>query len=76
MITSSQIISDSPQADGRRYITEQHIDNLKGELRFMYLGAADTNASVVMSARVVQYNETEIVYTFTVTDENGATSNL
>ena len=76
MITSSQIISDSPQADGRRYITEQHVDNIKGGLRFLYLGLSNTDAAAVMAARVIQYNAGEIVYTFTVTDENANTSNL
>lgn len=76
MITFSQIIEDRPQIDGRRYITELHTDNVKGKLRFTYLGVANTDANAVMAARVIQYNDNEIIYTFTVTDENGNTSNL
>ena len=76
MITSSQIIEDSLQIDGRRYITELHTDNVKGELRFTYLAPHDADANAIMAARVIQYNADEIIYTFTVTDENGNTSNL
>ena len=76
MIIASEIIEDSPQVDGRRYITELHTDSVKGELRFTYLAGAATDANAVMAARVTQYSADEIVYTFTVTDENGSTSNL
>jgi hypothetical protein len=76
MITSSQIESDSVQADGRRYITELHFDDKRGVLRFTYLGSSDVDAAAVMAARVLQYNNNEILYTFTVKHEDGTTTDL
>jgi hypothetical protein len=76
MITSSRITSDNPQADGRRYITEEHTDDKRGIFTVLYLGAADVDAAAVMAARVAQMNNDEIIYTFTVTDEDGTVSNL
>ena len=51
-IVSSEITHDDPQIDGRRYITERHVDNVGVEHVFTYLGEADTDAEAVMLARV------------------------
>lgn len=51
-ITSSVIVEDAAQKDGRRYITERHTDHVGGtyEVRYIALAAADVNAT--MTARV------------------------
>jgi hypothetical protein len=57
MITSSKLISDHRQADGRRYITEEHTDDYFGTFRVCYLGEVNTNAAVEMSNRASVHND-------------------
>ena len=57
MITSSQIIEDSLQADGRRWVTEQHISAIGNKYSVTYLCEAGVNAETVMDARVPQINQ-------------------
>ena len=56
-INSSQIIDDSPQHDGRRYVTELHTDHLAQQYRIIYLCTADFDAAAAMSARVASILE-------------------
>ena len=52
-IVLSEIVEDSVQADGRRYVRERHTDNL-GRVQFVvYLAEAGANASATMTARVL-----------------------
>lgn len=50
-ITVSQIITDSAQIDGRRYIRERHTDHLGVTHDIAYLAEAGTNANDIMMAR-------------------------
>lgn len=56
-ITSSQIIEDSPQTDGRRWITEEHTDHLGGKHRINYMAEGDADANAIMSIRVAGIEE-------------------
>lgn len=52
-IVSSVIASDSPQADGRRYVQEMHTDNLGAEHSVLYLTPdAAWDAGAALLARV------------------------
>lgn len=58
-IISSSLVVGHAQADGRRYVTETHIDHLGIEHRFEYgpVGA-EVDCDAVMAARVVELAET------------------
>lgn len=45
------------QADGRRYVTEQHTDDLGAVLVFEYLSAVEADYVAIRTARVAQINE-------------------
>jgi len=51
-ITSSEIIEDSEQADGRRWVTEEHTAGTGKLYKVTYLAEATTNIVAVMNARV------------------------
>ena len=53
-IVSSTIIEDAPQSDGRRWITERHVDQLGIEHLVHYMAAAATNTAPIMAARAIQ----------------------
>ncbi len=57
MITSSSFIQETPQVDGRFYVTEIHIDNQLGELRFTYLAEPTDNVEQIMNDRAASLNE-------------------
>jgi len=63
-VTLSQIIEDSEQADGRRWITEEHTASTGQKHRVTYLCPAGVNAETIMNNRVdnidQQLIETEI----------------
>ncbi len=56
-ITLSQIIEDSPQADGRRWITEEHTDSTDKPHLIRYLAELGVDCESVMVARVTQVNQ-------------------
>lgn len=45
------------QIDGRRYVVEQHTDDLGAVLTFEYLAAPGTDYVAVRGARVAQIND-------------------
>lgn len=51
-IVSSEIVSDSPQADGRRWVTERHVDHVGAVHVVTYMAEAATNVQTIMAARV------------------------
>lgn len=51
MIVSSKIIADQPQADGRRYITERHVDDLGAEMFVTYLAEKGADATAILPER-------------------------
>lgn len=51
-ITSSQIVEDRAQADGRRSVRERHTDDLGETFHVSYLAEAGANVSAIMSGRV------------------------
>lgn len=53
-IVSSEIIEDSPQADGRRWITEQHVDQLGLAYEFRYLADADADPAGRLASRAAE----------------------
>src|ERR1039458_6149732 len=53
-IVSSTIIEDAPQSDGRRWVTERHVDQLGIEHLVPYMAAAPTNTEPIMAARAIQ----------------------
>jgi hypothetical protein len=58
-IVTSTIVDDSPQIDGRRWITESHVDQFGEDRRVMYLCAADADVQAVMLSRAARvYDET------------------
>jgi hypothetical protein len=59
-VMASDIRFDSPQADGRRYITEVHTDSLGREHAFTWLAEPSQDASEGLAARAIQVN-TELV---------------
>lgn len=54
MIVSSTIVSDSIQADGRRWIRELHLDDLGNGYPVMYLAESRYDAETAMKARARQ----------------------
>ena len=50
-IVSSQIVEDSPQIDGRRWVREVHTDDAGLMHEFAYLAEAASNVSAIMAAR-------------------------
>lgn len=59
-IVSSQITEDSQQADGRRWITEEHTAGTGKMYRVTYLAESGTDINSVMSARVSGINQSLI----------------
>lgn len=55
-ITDSSFTEDEPQADGRRWVHERHVDNLGRPLSFDYLADAESNAATIMAARAERLN--------------------
>ena len=51
-ITQSTIVEDAPQKDGRRWITERHIDNSGAARLVTYLAPAAADATTTMTGRV------------------------
>lgn len=45
-----------PQADGRRWVTERHVDDLGRPIVFTYLATDDMDRNAIMSARVARLN--------------------
>ncbi len=56
-ITTSKIIEDSIQADGRRWITEQHTNSVDEILKVTYLADADLDVMVRMNNRIPNINQ-------------------
>ena len=54
MIVSSKIVDDGRQRDGRRWITESHVDQFGVDYRVMYLCPADWDADAAMKLRAKQ----------------------
>lgn len=54
MIVESTIIEDAPQKDGRRYVTELHVDDEGKEHRVMYLAESKANVEEMLPARAAQ----------------------
>lgn len=50
MIVSSELVSVSPQTDGRSWIDERHVDNYGREYRRTYLADADADLSGALAA--------------------------
>lgn len=50
-IVSSSLTEGVPQADGRRYVTETHVDHTGAAHRFEYLAAPDVDCAAIMAAR-------------------------
>jgi len=48
----SKIAEDSEQADGRRWITEEHIDHLGKVYKINYLAMSDTDIVIILNNRV------------------------
>jgi hypothetical protein len=57
-IVASHITDDSPQADGRRYVTEVHTDSGGEQHRFTYLASGDFDADAAMTARAAELPNT------------------
>lgn len=51
---SAEIIEDRVQVDGRRMITERHVDGEGREEFVRYLADADTDADAVMADRIAR----------------------
>lgn len=56
IVTSTHTVS-RPQKDGRRYVVEQHTDDLGAVLLVEYLAAADADHASIRTARAAQINE-------------------
>jgi|GEM_PF-6650443 len=56
-IISSNIIADSKQADGRRWVTEEHVDSGGVGHRVTYMSGAQADAESAMNARVASVDE-------------------
>lgn len=54
---TSEIISISPQADGRAYITERHVDQFGVAHNMEYLADADTDRDAMLQTRAEQLAE-------------------
>ena len=57
-IVQSEILEDSVQTDGRRYIREMHIDDAGVEREFIYMAETETDIALVMQERAAYLNET------------------
>ena len=57
MIVLSEIVSESPQADGRVYVRERHVDEHGHEYTFESLLPADTDRNALLSARAEILNQ-------------------
>lgn len=55
-ITDSSYTEESPQADGRRWVHERHVDNLGRPLSFDYLADEGVNPATVIAARAERLN--------------------
>lgn len=55
-IVQSTWTEGAMQQDGRRYITERHVDDLGRPLVFEYLGTDDMDRNAVMQARAMRLN--------------------
>lgn len=53
-VERSSIAEDSPQRDGRRWVTERHVHDDGREETVTYMAEADTDAQAVLIARAVQ----------------------
>lgn len=51
-VISSQIIEDHAQADGRRWVAEEHTTSLGEKLVIRYLAAVSSNVAQIMADRV------------------------
>jgi uncharacterized protein YciI len=51
-ITSSQILEDRAQVDGRRHVRERHTDHLTRQHDVTYMAAAGADVNATMTARV------------------------
>lgn len=79
MIVSSSFTSEPrAQIDGRRYVTETHVDDVVGTVTFTYLAEVGQDYSAVMAARVLAWNANppQPPTTYVVTNEDGTTSTL
>lgn len=56
IITSTHTVGHA-QVDGRRYVTEQHTDDLGAVMTLEYLAAADADHVAIRTARAAQINE-------------------
>jgi len=56
MVTSSTIIQNDLQVDGRRWITELHVDTVQGDLYFTYLAQPTDDVDAIMAARAAAIN--------------------
>ena len=52
-IVSSDVVLGTLQRDGRRHVTETHVDNVGISYTFTYLAAVDANTSAILAARAV-----------------------
>ena len=59
-IASSKITEDSRQADGRRWITEEHIAGTGKQYRVTYMAESGIDVSTAMNARVPGMNQSLI----------------
>lgn len=50
-ILSSAILADRPQVDGRRYVTEEHLDDQGETTRVTYLALANADVQAAATAR-------------------------
>jgi hypothetical protein len=59
MITKSTIIYRSVQADGRIYVIESHMDDVQGEIQYLYLASKDADLDKIMTDRADYLNNLE-----------------
>lgn len=50
-IVQSRIESDAVQADGRRYITEVHVDHVGGRHEFVWMAEPDQDVASILPGR-------------------------
>lgn len=53
---SSWTEDEQPQADGRRWVTERHVDDLGRPMTFNYLAGDDMDRAAIMAARADRLN--------------------
>jgi hypothetical protein len=53
IISSSYEVDNYTQIDGRRYVTEIHIDSTGQEHRFYYLADVGADYNTIMSSRIL-----------------------